>query len=69
MKNIIKCVYFIHSLEKSFVLLPRLKLYACTHTWVCAKLYGRASFIFCRAGEYRENFQVHPWNLKVANEN
>lgn len=47
---------YTYILKKNFVLLPQLKLYACTLTCVYTKLYGRASVTFCHAREYRENF-------------
>lgn len=59
---------YVYILEKKFVLLPPLKLYVCSPTWVYRKLYGRATFVFCHAREYKENLCVHHWNLKVANE-
>lgn len=62
---------YMYILEKNFVLLPQLKLYART-PHVYTKLYGRASFVFCHARKYRGEFLSSPlesegskWKLKI----
>lgn len=50
---------YMYILEKHFVLLPQLKLYACTPR-VYTKLYGKASFVLCHARKYRGEFLSSP---------
>lgn len=38
---------YMYMLEKKFVSLPPLKLSACSPTWACRKLYGRAEQPSC----------------------